>query len=149
MVLVMKVIILFNYQGEYAHGVKEGTGLLELAGGDIIQGKFVNGLLEGEGIQYQYADGKTFFGDYIANRKHGNGVFMYEDGTRFEGNYEFDLRHGQGALMFSDERSLKGNWKAGVKEGKFEYFDGKETKEVLFEGDVLKSTGVVINGSEK
>lgn len=129
--------------------MKDGIGRLELKEGDIIQGSFVNGLLEGEGIQYQYNDGKTFFGDYIANRKHGNGIFMYEDGTRFEGKYEMDLRHGDGILHFSDDRTLKGKWEAGLKEGKFEYFDGKETKDVLFKKDNIVSNGIVIEGVNK
>lgn len=124
-------------------------GRLELKNGDIVQGNFEKGMLEGEGIHYQYSDGKMFFGDYEANRKHGNGVFEYENGIRFEGKYERDLRHGEGELKFLDGRWLKGVWNIGLKEGKFKYFDGKDIKNVEFAADVLMTKDVVIENANK
>lgn len=145
----MKVSGVFNLIGEYVDGLRDGIGMLELKGGDIIQGKFANGLLEGDNIQYQYRDGKTFFGSYLANRKHGEGVFMYLDGTRFEGKYELDLRHGEGEIVFNDNRSLKGTWKIGKKEGEFDYFDGSKVVKVEFKNDMLVTEGTVIEGINK
>lgn len=35
---------------------------------------------------YKFKNGARYIGDYVKNKKHGQGTFIYPDGSRYEGN---------------------------------------------------------------
>lgn len=35
---------------------------------------------------YKFKNGARYIGEYVKNKKHGQGTFIYPDGSRYEGN---------------------------------------------------------------
>lgn len=35
---------------------------------------------------YRFKSGARYVGEYVKNKKHGQGTFIYPDGSRYEGN---------------------------------------------------------------
>jgi hypothetical protein len=44
---------------------------------------------------------------------HGFGVLIWKDGKKYEGNFVNDKREGQGKFMWKDGRVYDGAWKDG------------------------------------
>ena len=34
---------------------------------------------------FRFKNGSRYLGEYIKNKKHGNGIFIYPDGSKYEG----------------------------------------------------------------
>lgn len=61
-----------------------------------------------------YLDGSWYAGNWIAGRRHGQGVEVQPNGNRYEGGWRKDRRHGLGVLFFLDRgRVQEGRWKRG------------------------------------
>lgn len=106
-----------RFEGVFQGGERNGQGKLILAN-YLLEGTFVNGKLEygkkfirdggvyegqlkdmefcGKG-KFTYADGKTYEGDYLHNKKNGYGVYKWE-GKVYEGPWVDGKMHGQGWL---------------------------------------------------
>ena len=40
--------------------------------------------------RYEWADGRSYEGDWMDGKKHGKGVYTWKDGKRYEGEYQND-----------------------------------------------------------
>lgn len=41
---------------------------------------------------YRFKNGARYIGEYIENKKQGNGTFIYPDGSKYEGTYIFFIQ---------------------------------------------------------
>ena len=54
--------------------------------GDVYEGQYVDGLIEGFGV-YRWASGSKYEGNCKAGKRHGQGVWTGSNGNVYEGQY--------------------------------------------------------------
>ena len=64
-------------------------------------------------------------GEYLNDRKCGEGVYTWSNGCRYRGQFENDLRHGYGEMMEVDGTVHRGSWVDGVQKDR-RYFEIKQ-----------------------
>jgi len=60
-------------------------------------------------------------GEYVNNRRQGQGVFYYPDGSKYEGSWFEDLRSGSGTYTYANGDSYQGKWANNVRDGEGVY----------------------------
>ena len=77
----------------YADGARGEVvnGTIEYSNGDVYEGTFASGVKEGTGV-YTFADGSVYSGSFSGDKKHGAGEYSYASGDLFVGTYENDLK---------------------------------------------------------
>lgn len=73
---------------------QNGHGKLTKHNGDVYEGEFKDGVLEGEVIIH-FSDGSRFKGVYRNGKRNGAALEVDKDGKRFEGTYKDDYRDGK------------------------------------------------------
>ncbi|XP_062031127.1 radial spoke head 1 homolog [Lepus europaeus] len=71
---------------------------------------------------YKFKNGARYIGEYVKNKKHGQGTFIYPDGSRYEGEWADDQRHGHGVYYYVNNDSYTGEWFAHQRHGQGTYF---------------------------
>ena len=85
--------------------------------GDIFEGKFVNGQLNGKGIHKNIFNKTTYIGDYLNSMRHGKGE-LYTNEYHYQGNFNYNKFEGQGKIEIYNEGEYVGTFKDNVFEGK-------------------------------
>jgi antitoxin component YwqK of YwqJK toxin-antitoxin module len=80
--------------GSWKNDKQNGRGKLTKATGDIFEGNFKDGVVEGEVIIH-FHDGSKFRGTYHNGKRHGAAIEEDKNGNRFEGSYKNDERDGK------------------------------------------------------
>lgn len=86
------------YQGYFdSRGKMNGPGIkVELNGGYILQGSFLDSKLSGNGLVVK-PSGNWYVGDWLDNQMHGFGTnFNKSTGARYEGEFVLNAREGRG-----------------------------------------------------
>jgi hypothetical protein len=65
----------------------------------------------------KYADGSTYYGDWMNGKRHGLGKIIERNGYMYYGWWEDDMRHGQGEANYPDGSTYDGDWKYDKKYG--------------------------------
>jgi hypothetical protein len=80
----------------------------------------------------------VYEGDYVKDKKKGQGKFIWASGNLYSGSYDNDERNGFGVMNWVDGSEYRGQWVNGVQHGKGEmsYADGT-VKKGLFENNVF------------
>ena len=79
----------------------------------------------------QKLDSGTYKGNWLYNRRHGEGTMLWSDGSEFEGTWHNDKRY-KGTMRMTDGTVYSGEWKEGEELhglGRIIYPDG-----LIFEG---------------
>ena len=56
-------------------------------------------------------------GQWLDDRRHGQGTFHHADGSRYEGEWAAGRKEGKGTLYFNNGDSFAGYWSEGVIQG--------------------------------
>ena len=143
-------------QGTWRKDEFTGWGRKSMRNGDIIEGKFVNGDLNGKGI-FKGADNSIYVGDFVNSMRNGKGelttdklhyigefkddkingkgvIDFLKEGHRYEGNFENNEINGKGIYKWKNGDVYEGELKNGKMDGygKLTYADGK-----IFEGEYI------------
>lgn len=102
---------------ECRDGLKHGKGRLVADNGEVYEGDFLRGDIEGEGM-YTWGDGRCYKGPWKNNKQQGLGMFLWPDGRKYMGQYNDGKIHGMGKLEWPDGRAYEGEWQDGVQNGK-------------------------------
>jgi hypothetical protein len=118
-----------RYKGEWRNGLPNGKGIKHIYKIDsYIEGKFVNGFLDGYGKQtFEQTWEKTvpyYEGEFKRNQWHGKGEYYYGDGDYYKGDWKDSKYHGQGASYskrldktwvgeYKNDEKVDGNWVKG------------------------------------
>lgn len=137
-----------KHEGEFKHGICNGTGRLVKDNGNIHYGNFEDGKLQGYGVYVGYvqniyvgewkddllngrgeeffSDGSRYKGTFKNGRKAGTGTFEWADGSTYSGSIENDILHGFGTYEWKDGKKYTGEWINNLMHGKgfFKYEDG-------------------------
>lgn len=124
-----------TYQGSFLDDQRHGEGILTLADGTVIEGKFADGSCADEDGSIKYADESTYQGGVAGTDRHGEGHLEYANGDVFDGEFRHNERFGVGVMTYADESSYQGQWKHDLMEGNGIFADAKG---VAFEGKMLK-----------
>lgn len=102
-----------RYEGPCLNGLAQGSG--EAVGAaSRYRGDFVAGRKHGQGVQ-TWANGDRYEGGFVNDLREGQGEYVWGRGSewagqRYKGEYRADLRHGQGSYRWPDGRELSGRW---------------------------------------
>jgi hypothetical protein len=87
-----------QYTGGYAaDGSRSGRGRIVWSNGDEYEGDFAHGCREGWG-EMREASGVHYAGCWVASQRHGRGKQTYVDGSVYEGDFCKDTSQGMGTL---------------------------------------------------
>lgn len=102
-----------RYEGPCLNGLAQGLG--EAVGAATrYRGDFVAGRKHGQGVQ-TWTTGDRYEGGFANDLREGLGEYVWGRGSewagqRYKGEYRADLRHGQGSYRWPDGRELSGRW---------------------------------------
>ncbi len=87
--------------GEWRNDKFTGWGIEARRNGESIEGRFVNGLINGKGI-FMNSDGDKYIGDFVDSRRHGEGEFISKN-IKYVGEFKNNKMDGKGKIKFTQE----------------------------------------------
>ena len=87
--------------GEWRNDEFTGWGRETRRSGKVLEGKYINGVVEGKGI-LKNAKGNTYIGDFSKSKRHGKGVLDTHK-VHYEGEFKNDKLSGKGRITFKNE----------------------------------------------
>lgn len=110
---------LLIYEGDFADGVRSGTGTLYDAGVLTYEGDFAYGLRHGNGTDYSATGDVAYRGAFVEDVREGMGTAYYPDGERaYEGAFAAGLYDGTGTQYGEDGQiRYKGSFAEGLYNG--------------------------------
>lgn len=100
------------YEGELANGRPHGRGRLEIRSGEVLEGTFAAGRLEGRGLRIA-PDGSRYDGEFRAGVATGSGRLALATGEIYVGAFAAGLRHGRGRTTLPGGTSYESEWSMG------------------------------------
>lgn len=85
------------------------------------------GRRHGYGV-WEIKGGDRYEGEYVNDRKCGEGVYWWGNGCWYRGQFEADLRHGYGEMGVGGGRVVRGLWVDGVHKDR-QYLETKKEEE--------------------
>ena len=89
------------FLGEWRNDEFTGWGRETRRSGKILEGKYINGLVEGKGI-LKNNKGNTYIGDFVNSKRHGKGI-LDTNKVHYEGEFQNDKLCGKGRIIFKKE----------------------------------------------
>ena len=146
-----------KYVGSWSRSRYHGRGVFTYKNGDVIEGEWIEGLLEGEAFfktredncvyKRNYKEGKVITEELISGTPKpspdAKRVIEFDNG-RYEGEVGFTGKmHGKGVFTYTNGNVYEGCFNEGVKQGKgvFRFADG-DVYEGEYENDMRNGVGV-------
>ena len=80
----------------------------------------------------------TYEGEYLDDKKHGQGEFKWASGGNYRGGYQHDIKTGYGEMYWADGSIYRGTWERGIQNGLgIMIFSNGTRKEGIFKDNVL------------
>ncbi|MER9399710.1 hypothetical protein NKI46_16505 [Mesorhizobium sp. M0615] len=105
-----------SYFGEIRNGRPDGQGRLELRSGEILDGRWVAGQLDGHAIHVD-ADGNRYEGQFRAGVPNGEGRLETKTGEIFVGSFADGLKDGKGRTRLPGSTVYWSQWAMGKEIG--------------------------------
>lgn len=137
------------YEGETNDaGEFHGQGKMSFASGDVYEGAWVNGEMEGEGtMKFANSNDGSYVGTWANGKFEGKGVLTMASGNRYEGDFKNGKQDGYGILVYArgNRKKFEGGWEEGVRSGHgtMTYANGEEE-----EGDYVDGKPFVDSAPE-
>ena len=101
-----------TYEGELRDGRPDGQGRLELRSGEVFQGRWAAGALDGQGLSID-ADGNRYEGAFADGVANGKGRLLSRTGEIFEGTFVGGLKNGEGTTRLPGGTVYRSRWAMG------------------------------------
>ena len=85
--------------------------------GDIFEGKFINGKLNGKGIHKNKKNNSTYIGEFFNSMRHGKGE-LYTNDFHYKGDFNYNKFEGKGKITIYNEGEYEGDFKDNLFDGK-------------------------------
>lgn len=102
----------YKYSGQWEQGWINGSGKAEYYNSDgSIKGWYIGDFVEnkkfGQG-EYHYSDGNIYEGEFVNDTFNGYGIFYFKNGNRYEGEFKNGQIKGEGSLYLlnGDEKVI-------------------------------------------
>lgn len=105
-----------TYKGELKAGRPDGKGRLVLRSGDVLEGQWRDGHLDGQGIR-RSADGSRYEGAFKTGLEDGAGRLTRANGSIHDGSFRQGLPHGAGTFLAADGGKFESVWDMGIETG--------------------------------
>ena len=89
------------YLGNWKHDAFTGWCRETKRSGKVLEGKYINGLVEGKGI-LRNSKGNSYIGDFVKSKRHGKGILETHK-IHYEGDFIDDKLSGRGTIVFKNE----------------------------------------------
>jgi len=109
------------YEGQFLEGIINGTGKIT-SRSYIYIGGFKDGLFEGEG-KITYTNGGSYEGLFKNGLYHGYGTNVDQIGNIYIGNFEYGIRTGEGSVQLISGDSFFGEYENDMFNGKGRYVE--------------------------
>ena len=106
-----------TYVGTLKDGRPDGQGRLSYRTGEVFEGTFVAGVLQGKGVHVG-ADGDRYQGDFTAGRANGVGRLATAKGDVYSGDFRDGLKHGKGETRLAGGVAYVSQWSNGQEIGR-------------------------------
>ncbi len=120
--------------GQWRYGQFTGWGRESRRNGEVLEGRFTNGKVNGKGI-FTTAKGNKYVGDIVNNRLHGKGKLTTKK-MQYAGDFKNNQMDGLGKIIFNNGHQYEGEFRENGINGK-----GKFTWQ---NGDIYE--GIMVNG---
>lgn len=117
------------YIGDFKNGLKHGKGRWQKGEGEqisVYEGDYVNDKKEGQGV-FRWASGNLYEGEFKDDERHGKGTMVWTDGSKYEGDWFRGIQHGYGVISFPDGTQKEGYFDNNVFIGKMKENAGNFT----------------------
>ena len=156
-IIIILITPYYVLKGEWRKGEFTGWGRKYFRNGDILEGKFIDGEINGKGNFKNKNKDTIYIGDFFKGEKWGKGELITEkyhykgdfkndklhgygiidfliEGQTYEGNFENNEINGKGVYKWKNGDIYEGDMKNGKMNGngKYIYFDGK-----IYEGQYI------------
>lgn len=123
------------FTGAIVNGKKQGKGIYTDNYGRIIEGEFIDDLVNGYATE-KGPYGGIYEGNFVNGVKKGKGKMTFSNGSTSEGDYDNDTRNGFGFSIYKNGDKYEGNLVNDLYQGKgkYTYADGS-----VYEGDFVKT----------
>jgi hypothetical protein len=101
-----------TYAGEMRDGRPNGWGRLELRSGEVFEGNWLAGVLDGQGLHVD-AEGNRYEGAFGAGVPDGKGRLLSRTGAIFEGTFVNGLKDGVGTTRLPGGTVYQSQWAMG------------------------------------
>ena len=119
--------------GQWRYGQFTGWGRESRRNGEVFEGRFINGKINGKGI-FTTIKGNKYVGDFINNRLHGKGKLTTKN-IQYSGEFRNNKMEGMGKINFNNSHRYEGEFRDNEINGygKFTWQNGD-----VYEGMMLK-----------
>jgi len=135
-----------KYEGFVVNGVPEGEGALYYDNGDKFEGEFYAGI-RSHGT-YTWKSGDTYYGRFVDNKIHVEGVWSFANGDRYTGMKDAEGKWISGKYEYANGDSYDGefiNGQPGVI-GTWNYKDGSSRSVISVDGEFKHIISKLANG---
>lgn len=123
------------FDGTWLDGLKQGHGKRYFPNGDVLRGIWHRGEPQNGEVEYAYADGTKYVGEWCDGQRQGRGTLFSHNNTVYTGTWLNNQLHGHGTLIRSDGSSIECEWENGRQlngDGILTFTDGSS-----YTGDVV------------
>jgi hypothetical protein len=116
--------------------------------GDVMEGEFRNGNLNGQGTYYYLANngfkGQKYVGEFKDGKKRGQGTFTFPNGEKYVGEFKEDQSNGQGTYTHANGDKYVGEVKDWQFHGKgtYSFADGRVQEGIFENGNFVRAEKV-------
>jgi len=93
----------------------------------VYKGEFVENKKHGQGV-LTWPDGRQYEGQFVNDEFHGQGTMSWPDGCKYVGQYANGQKEGKGTLLFPNDSKYVGQFSKGKKHGPGMFFRADGTK---------------------
>jgi len=102
--------------GQWRYGQFTGWGREARRNGEVLEGRFTNGRVNGKGI-FITAKGNKYIGDFYNNRLHGKGKLTTKS-LQYAGQFKNNKMDGMGKIIFNNGHQYEGEFRENQINGK-------------------------------
>ncbi|BCG85861.1 hypothetical protein MesoLj113c_19710 [Mesorhizobium sp. 113-3-9] len=105
-----------SFFGDVRNGRPDGQGRLDLRSGEVFEGHWSAGVLNGQGIRVD-ADGNRYEGQFVGGVPNGGGRLLSKTGEIFAGSFVDGLKNGKGTTRLAGGTVYTSQWVMGKEVG--------------------------------
>jgi hypothetical protein len=120
--------------GQWRYGQFTGWGRECRRNGEVLEGRFTNGKVNGKGI-FITKKGNKYVGDILNNRLHGKGKLTTRN-IQYAGDFKYNQMDGIGKIIFNNGHQYEGEFRENNinGKGKFTWRNGDTYEGVMYNG---------------
>ena len=120
--------------GQWRFGQFTGWGRECRRNGEVLEGRFTNGRINGKGI-FTTTKGNKYIGDFVNNRLHGKGKLTTKT-IQYSGDFKNNKMDGMGKIIFNNGHQYEGEFRENEinGKGKFTWQNGDTYEGIMARG---------------